>query len=79
MWASRLNDGCIMLVLREPEGTWVLYSFSPGRPAERVGTLPHTRAEFSLSNDGRHPAAFGFNDNNDIFMIRNLGSMLRRP
>jgi hypothetical protein len=73
-----LNDGSIMSILREPEGAWVLYRFPPGRPAERLGTLPHTRADFSISNDGRHVAMFSYTDKNDVYMIRNFGQMLRR-
>jgi hypothetical protein len=46
--------------------------------AERVGTLPYYRAEFSISSDGKHVAAFGYNDKTDIYMIRNFGKMLRR-
>ncbi len=73
-----LEDGSIMSVLREPEGAWVFYRIPPGRPAERLGTLPHTRAEFSVSNDGRHVAMFSYSDKNDVYMIRNFGRMLRR-
>ena len=73
-----LNDGSIMSILREPEGAWVLYWFPPGSPAKRLGTLPHTRAEFSISSDGRHVAMFSYSDKNDVYMIRNFGKMLRR-
>ncbi len=73
-----LEDGSIMFVFREPEGAYVLYRIAPGRPSERLGALPHTRAEFSVSNDGHHVAAFGYSDKNDVYMIRNFGKMLRR-
>jgi dipeptidyl aminopeptidase/acylaminoacyl peptidase len=73
-----LEDGGIMSVFREPGGAWVLYRVRPGRPAERLGTLPHTRAEFSISKDGRHAAMFGYSDKTDIYMIRNFGRMLRQ-
>ena len=73
-----LNDGSIMAIFREPQGAWVIYRFPPGSPAERLGTLPHTRADFSISNDGRHVAMFSFRDKNDVYMIRNFGELLRR-
>jgi len=72
------KDGSIMFVFREHEGAFALYRVSQGRPAERVGTLPYYRAEFSISSDGKHVAAFGYNDKTDIYMIRNFGKMLRR-
>ena len=67
-----------MSVFREPEGAWVLYRITPGRPAERLGVLPHTRADFSVSNDGRHVAMFSYSEKNDVYMIRNFGRLLRR-
>jgi dipeptidyl aminopeptidase/acylaminoacyl peptidase len=73
-----LADGSIMVVFRELEGTWVFYRIRPGRPAQRLGTLPHTRADFSVSNDGKHAAMFSYVDKNDAYMIRNFGEMLRR-
>ena len=73
-----LGDGTIMSVFREPEGAWVLYRIPPGRPPERLGALPHTRAEFSVSNDGRHVAMVSYSDRNDIYMIRNFGQLLGR-
>jgi hypothetical protein len=73
-----LEDGSIMFVLRESQGAFALYRIVRGRPAERLGVLPYTQADFSVSNDGRHVAAFGYSDKNDIYMIRNFGSMLRR-
>jgi hypothetical protein len=56
----------------------VLYRIRPGRRAERLGTLPHTRADFSVSNDGRHVAMFSYVDKSDVYMIRNFSRMLRR-
>ena len=73
-----LEDGSIMFVLRETRGTSALYRITPGRPAERLGALPHTRASFSVSNDGRHIAEFTFSDKNDVYVIRNFGKMLQR-
>jgi hypothetical protein len=73
-----LEDGSTMAVFREPEGAWVLYRIPPGRPAERLGALPHSRADFSVSNDGSHVAVFSYSDKNDVYMIRNFGKMLRR-
>ena len=73
-----LSNGNIISIFREPEGAWVFYRIPPGRPAERLGTLPHTRAEFSVSNDGRHVAMFSYSDKNDVYMIRNFGKMVRR-
>ena len=75
MW---LEDGSTMAIFREPQGAWVFYRIRPGRPAERLGPLPHTRADFSISNDGRHVAMFSYIDKNDVYMIRNFGEMLRR-
>ena len=73
-----LNDGSIMLVVRDPEGDWVFYRIPPGQRAERVGALPFSRADFSVSNDGRYVAMFGYNDKNDVYMIRNFGKLLPR-
>lgn len=73
-----LEDGSIMFVLREKQGAFALYRIVPGRPGERLGVLPYTQADFSVSTDGRHLAAFGYSDKNDIYMIRNFGSMLER-
>jgi hypothetical protein len=64
-------------MVREPAGAWVLYRIPPGRPAQRLGALPHTRAEFSVSNDGAHVAMFSYRDKNDVYMIRNFGKLLR--
>jgi len=72
-----LEDGSTLSVFREPQGAWVFYRISPGRPAERLGALPHARAEFSVSNDGRRVAMFSYTDKNDVYMIRNFGKMLR--
>jgi serine/threonine protein kinase len=73
-----LEDGSIVFVFREPEGAWGLYRIVPGQPAEKLGGLPYTQADFSVSNDGRHVAAFGYSDKKDVYMIRNFGKMLRR-
>jgi hypothetical protein len=72
-----LEDGSIIFVLREPQGAFALYRIARGRPARRVGGLPYTEAEFSVSNDGKHVAAFGYSDRSDVYMIRNFGKMLR--
>jgi hypothetical protein len=74
---AQLADGSIMSVFRDPENAWMLYRIRPGRPAERLGALPHTRAEFSVSNDGAHVAMFSYRDKNDVYMIRNFGKLLR--
>ena len=73
-----LEDGSTMSIFREPGGAWAFYRIRPGRSAERLGALPHRRAEFSVSNDGRHVAVFSYTDKNDVYMIRNFGKMLRR-
>jgi serine/threonine protein kinase len=73
-----LEDGRLMVALREPGGAWVYYRIAPGRPAERIGTKPHSRADFSVSDDGRRIAAFSYTDKNDVYMIRNFGEMLKR-
>jgi serine/threonine protein kinase len=73
-----LEDGSIMFVLHEKQGAFALYRIAPGRPAERLGVLPYTQADYSVSNDGRHVAAFGYSDKKDVYMIRNFGKMLRR-
>jgi hypothetical protein len=73
-----LEDGSMMFVLREPPGAFALYRIARGRPPRRVGGLPYAEAEFSVSNDGSHVAAFGYSDKNDVYMIRNFGKMLRR-
>jgi hypothetical protein len=71
-----LEDGSIMFVMREPQGAVALYRIVPGRPADRLGVLPYTQADYSVSSDGRHVAAFGYSDKNDIYMIRNFGKLL---
>jgi len=73
-----LAEGSILFVLLEKQGAFALYRIVRGRPAERLGVLPYTQADFSVSNDGRHVAAFGYSDKNDIYVIRNFGSMLAR-
>jgi hypothetical protein len=73
-----LDDGSIMFALREKQGAFALYRIVPDRPAERLGVLPYTLADYSISNDGRHVAAFGYSDKKDVYMIRNFGKMLRR-
>jgi serine/threonine protein kinase len=73
-----LGDGSIMFVLREKQGAFALYRIVRGRPAERLGVLPYTEADYSVSNDGKHLAAFGYSDKKDVYMIRNFGKMLRR-
>jgi serine/threonine protein kinase len=73
-----LEDGSIMFVLREKQGAFALYRVVEGRPAESLGVLPYTQADFSVSNDGRHVAAFGYSDKKDVYMIRNFGKILRR-
>ena len=73
-----LDDGSIMFALREKQGAFALYSIVPGQSAERLGVLPYTLADYSVSNDGRHVAAFGYSDKKDVYMIRNFGKMLRR-
>lgn len=73
-----LEDGSIVFVFREKQGAFALYRIVPGQSAERLGVLPYTLADFSMSNDGRHVAAFGHSDKKDVYMIRNFGKMLRR-
>jgi len=73
-----LEDGSILAIFREPQGAWVLYRIRPGRRAQRLQTLPHARADFSVSNDGRRVAMFKYIDKNDVYMIRNFGKMLPR-
>jgi hypothetical protein len=73
-----LEDGSLLAIFREPQGAWVLYRIRPGRRAQRLGTLPHARADFSVSDDGRRVAMFTYIDKNDVYMIRNFGKMLPR-
>ena len=73
-----LEDGSILAVFRAPQGAWVFYRIPPGGPAEKLGALPHARADFSISSDGRHVAMFSYTDKNDVYMIRNFGELLRR-
>ena len=72
-----LTDGSIMQISREPQGAWAFHRIRPGLPAEKFGVLPHTRANFSISNDGKHVAMFRYVDKNDVYMIRNFGKILR--
>ena len=72
-----LEDGSMMLVIREPQGAFALYRIARDGPARRVGGLPYADAEFSVSSDGNRVAAFGYSDRNDVYMIRNFGKMLR--
>ena len=73
-----LEDGSMLLVIREPQGAFALYRIPRDGAARRVGVLPYADAEFSVSNDGNHVAAFGYSDKNDVYVIRNFGKMLRR-
>jgi dipeptidyl aminopeptidase/acylaminoacyl peptidase len=73
-----LQDGSLMSIFREPEGAWAMYRIRSSHPPERLGAVPHTRAEFSVSNDGKHVAMFSYRDRNDVYMIRNFGDLLRR-
>jgi serine/threonine protein kinase len=72
-----LADGTIMQISREPQGAWAFHRIRRGFPAEKLGVLPHTRADFSISNDGKHVAMFRYVDKNDVYMIRNFGKILR--
>jgi serine/threonine protein kinase len=73
-----IRDGSMMFVFREPQGAFALYRMARDRPAKRVGVLPYTDADFRVSSDGNHVAAFGYSDKSDVYMIRNFGKMLRR-
>ena len=73
-----LQDGSIMSVVREPQGAWAFHRIPLRGATERLGRLPHIRAEFSVSNDGKHVAMFSYRDKNDVYMIRNFGELLRR-
>ena len=73
-----LEDGPTMSIFREPQGAWALYRIPRGLPAQRLGFLPHTRADFTVSKDGKHVAMFRYVDKNDVYMIRNFGELLRR-
>ena len=73
-----LDDGSTVAIFREREGAWAMYRIPPGRLPEKLGTLPHSRAEFSVSNDGRHVAMFSYSDKSDVYMLRNFGSVMRR-
>ena len=77
-FVGQLEAGAIVSVVREPQGAWVLHQMRPGRSTERLGTVPHSRAEFSVSRDGKHVALIRYTDRNDVYMIRNFGRILRR-
>ena len=77
-FVAGVEDGSIVTVFREPQGAWAFHRIRPGGRSERLGTLPHSRADFSLSRDGRHVVLIRYTDRNDVYMIRNFGSMLRR-
>jgi len=78
VFVGQLEDGAIVSVVREPQGAWVFHRMRAGRRPERLGTLPHSRAEFSISRDGKHVILIRYTDRNDVHMIRNFGRMLRR-
>ena len=78
VFVGQLDDGATVTVFREPQGAWGVHRIRAGGRPERLGTLPHSRAEFSLSRDGRHVVLVRYTDRNDVYMIRNVGSMLRR-
>jgi dipeptidyl aminopeptidase/acylaminoacyl peptidase len=73
-----LDDGRILFALREKQGAFALYAIARGRPARRLGILPYTQPDYSVSRDGKHATAFGYSDKKDVYMIRNLVSNLRR-
>jgi Tol biopolymer transport system component len=75
---GQAEDGAIVSVVREPQGAWAFHRIRPGRRPERIGTLPHSRAEFSVSRDGKHIVLIRYTDRNDVYMIRNFGRLLRR-
>ena len=72
-----LADGTVLSILREPGGAWAFDQSGAGRAVERIGTIPHTQAEFSISSDGAHVVVFDYRDRNDVYMIRNFGRLLR--
>ena len=75
---EQLEDGAILSVVREPQGAWAFHRIDRDRAVERLGTVPHSRAEFSVSRDGKHVVLIRYTDRNDVYMIRNFGSLLRR-
>jgi hypothetical protein len=77
-FVGQIEDGSVVSVVREPKGAWAFHRIRPGRRSELLGTLPHSRAEFSVSRDGRRVVLIRYTDRNDVHMIRNFGSMLRR-
>ena len=72
-----LADGTVLSILREPRGAWAFDRSGAGRAVDRLGTLPHAQAEFSLSSDGARVVVFDYRDRNDVYMIRNFGRLLR--
>ena len=72
-----LDDGTIVFTFRETQGAYALFQIAPGKPPQRLGALPHTRATFSISADGKHMAAFSQSDKDDVYVIRNFGKMLQ--
>ena len=76
-FVAQIEDA-VLSVVREPQGAWGVHRIRPGGRTERLGTLPHSRAEFSVSRDGRHLVLVRYTDRNDVYMIRNFGRLLRR-
>jgi Tol biopolymer transport system component len=80
-WFGRirwLGDGSITFDVYETQGAMALYTTKVGGPIRRLGALPFSDADVSVSRDGRHMFASSFSFKNDLYMIRNFGRMLAR-
>jgi dipeptidyl aminopeptidase/acylaminoacyl peptidase len=72
------DGGNILFDITESSGNTALYSVQPdGSGLKRVRTLPRLRARYSISSDGKHFAGYSENDKSDIYVIRNLGEIVK--
>jgi hypothetical protein len=80
-WLGRIRwlaDGTITFDIYETQGAMALFAITPGGPIRRLGTFPLNDADVSVSTDGHRMVASNYSFNNEIYMIRNFGKMLRR-
>lgn len=74
-----LSDGTILFQIRETNATLAWYRLpSTGGTPVRLGMPPRYPADYDMSRDGRHIVANVRDDQTDVYLIRNFGSLLKR-
>ena len=73
-----LRDGDLIFDIAESQGARGLYRMAPdGSRLRRIGSLPRMFGSYTVSDEGAI-VAFVDNEKSDVYMIRNLGEILRR-